>query len=549
MPGKYNASALRGDLFGGLTAGIIALPLALAFGVASGAGAAAGLYGAAALGFFAALFGGTSTQISGPTGPMTVVTAAAIASFSGDFASVCTVIILAGLLQIVFGALRLGVFVRFIPYPVISGFMSGIGVIILLLQIQPILGGPALDSPLAALAGLPEALRQMNPYSLGLAAASMAIVFLTPPRISRVVPSPLIALVVLSLAAHYFSFPTASIGAIPAGFPELRLPQPQLAQWSRMASLALALAVLGSIDSLLTSIVADSMTRKRHHSNKELIGQGLGNMAAGLFGGLPGAGATMRTVVNIKAGGTTRVSGIVHALFLLAVIMGLGPLTSVIPLPVLSGILVKVGVDILDYRLLRLVRKAPKQDLLVMLAVFGTTVFVDLIVAVGVGVALASLFLTYRIARQTQIRITEASGRTDAAQGAFDPRIRVIGIHGAFFFGSSALMQDKVDRMLGTRIVVVDCMEVPFMDISAVFALSEMIEKLQDAGVRVFLAISERQRDSLDAYGIRELVGEDNLFLSRGSALQVAQITIEDEDKQDRPTPAPKIGKPAGVAC
>mgnify|MGYP001023287189 CR=1 FL=1 len=551
MSGKYGATAFRGDLFGGLTAGIIALPLALAFGVASGAGPAAGLYGAAALGFLAALFGGTSTQISGPTGPMTVVTAAAIVAFSGDFASACAVIVLAGLFQILFGVLRLGAFVRFIPYPVISGFMSGIGVIILLLQIQPILGAPSVNSPLAAITHLPQALADASIPSLCLALASMAIVFLTPPRISRVIPSPLIALIALSLAAHSLKLPVASIGAIPSGLPAPRLPLFELSQWSRIVGLALALGVLGTIDSLLTSIVADSLTRKRHNSNKELIGQGLGNIAAGLVGGLPGAGATMRTVVNIKAGGTTRVSGMIHAVFLVAVLLGLGPLAAGIPLAVLSGILVKVGVDILDYRMIKLAKKAPKQDMLVMLAVFGTTVFVDLIVAVGVGVALASLFLTYRIARQTQIRITEADGKAEEELSGMDPRVRVIGIDGPFFFGSSALMQDKVDRMLGTRIVVVDCMRVPFMDISAVFALSEMIEKLKDAGVRVFLAISERQRDSLKGYGLRKLVGLDNLFLSLGTALQVAQLTVEDEDEQGghAPKPGAGAGKPAAAGC
>ncbi|SDK81574.1 sulfate permease, SulP family [Maridesulfovibrio ferrireducens] len=537
MKAGFKPTALRGDVFGGLTAGIIALPLALAFGVASGAGAAAGLYGAIILGFFATILGGTPTQVSGPTGPMTVVTATAVAAYSGDFQSVCMVIVLAGVIQILFGVFHLGGFVRFIPYPVISGFMTGIGVIIILLQIEPVLGCVGAGSPLMALAQMPEALANVSLPSLSLAVATMIIVFMIPPRITRVVPSPLIALVGMTAVAWTFHLPVPTIGEIPSGLPEFNLPSINLSQWSSIAGTAFALALLGTIDSLLTSIVADSVTKDHHDSNRELIGQGVGNALCGFMGGLPGAGATMRTVVNIKAGGRTRLSGVIHSMVLLVILLGAGPLAAHIPLAVLAGILVKVGVDILDYRLLRLVRKIPREDLMVMVTVFGVTVFVDLIVAVALGVTLAAIMTTWRIASQTRISILGAGKCKDKSfsdreiQEGSNFRIRVVTINGPFFFGTTSQMMDKVERLLGTRIVVVDCMEVPFIDISAVFALSEMVEKLRDVNIRVVLALEDGMYQRMKELGLIKIVGEENIFKSHGSALQMAQMLLDEEDE------------------
>jgi SulP family sulfate permease len=538
MNGFSSPAHLRGDVFGGLTAGIIALPLALAFGVASGAGAAAGLYGAMILGFFAAVFGGTRTQISGPTGPMTVVTASAVAAFSGDFQSVCMVIVLAGLMQIGMGMCRLGGFVQFIPYPVISGFMTGIGVIIILLQLEPILGSPGANSPAMAVVMLPAALANVSVPSLLLAVATMVIVFKVPPRISLVLPSPLIALVSMTLIAWGFDLPVRTIGEIPAGLPSFNLPAIDLGKWSHIAGTAMALALLGTIDSLLTSIVADSLTKERHNSNRELIGQGIGNAVCGLFGGLPGAGATMRTVVNINAGGRTRLSGVIHSVMLLAVILGAGPLASHIPLAVLAGILIKVGVDILDYRLLKIVRNVPREELAVMLTVFGITVFVDLIAAVAIGVTLAAVMTTWRISRKTRISIFGAETATELADVERDIqeisrfRIRVVTIKGPFFFGTTSQMADKIERLLGTRIVVINCMPVSFIDVSAVFALTEMIERLHNADIKVIVALHEGIRESMEKLGVVKLVGENHISLSHGSALQIALLLLEEEDER-----------------
>lgn len=539
MENGYSLRTFKGDFFGGLTAGVVALPLALAFGVASGFGAVAGLYGAIALGFFAALAGGTSTQVSGPTGPMTVIFAAAIVAFPGDASAVLGVVFIAGILQIVFGYLKVGVFIRYIPYPVISGFMSGIGVIIILLQLHPLLGAASVGSPLDAVLNLPASILNVNLHSLLLALITMAIVFLTPARISRIIPSPLLALLGGSLVSIAFHFQVAVIGEIPSGLPDFALPLFSVDLLPKIVPMALALAVLGVIDSLLTSVVADSMTKTKHNSNKELIGQGIGNIVASLIGGLPGAGATMRTVVNVKAGGTSRISGMTHSIFLLAILLGLGRYAALIPLPVLAGILMKVGVDILDYRLLRMVRRVPRQDLTVMLTVFVITVFVDLIVAVGVGVTLASLMITYRISSQSKIDVKGVPHQDwhrdleRTLEDETDYGIRTVSVMGAFFFGTTAKMQEQVSKLIGTKVVIINCLDVPFMDLSGYFALSEMIDRLINEKIKPILVVNEGVgiRQQMIAMGYGDLLGPDGLHTDFNDALHLAWEYLEYEEK------------------
>lgn len=496
MAGARGALAgLRGDLFGGLTAGVVALPLALAFGVASGAGAAAGLYGAIVLGLVAALLGGTRMQISGPTGPMTVVFASALVAVGGDLGLAMAVVLVGGLTQIALGVLRSGGLIRFIPYPVVSGFMSGVGVIIVLLQTAPLLGAAPQSSPLAAVLGLPGLLPQLEGEALLLGFLTLLVVFRTPMVVSRIVPAPLVALISMTALSVAAGFSVPVIGEIPAGLPALVLPKFSLETWTTALVLGTTLGVLGAIDSLLTSLVADSVTRTRHQSNRELVGQGVGNLLCAFVGGLPGAGATMRTVVNIKSGGRGRASGVVHSLFLLALLLGLGPLASQIPLAVLAGILIKVGVDILDYRLLRLLPNAPRADVAVMAAVFLLTVLVNLIVAVGVGVVLSMGLIIHRLVRQARFQVRPLplphdEGADDrGASAEMDSGIRVIEIDGAFFFGSASQLLDRVDQIIGTRIAVFDCSRVPFMDLSAQFTLEEMIERLRSQDIEALVVV------------------------------------------------------------
>jgi sulfate permease, SulP family len=494
-PALHNTHSVRADLFGGLTAGIVALPLALAFGVASGAGAAAGLYGAIVLGMAAALFGGTPMQISGPTGPMTVVFASALVTVGGDLHLAMAAVLVGGLLQIGLGFIKAGVLVRFIPYPVVSGFMSGVGLIIILLQWAPLLGAAPLTSPLASLLALPETLAAFNGAAFLLGGCTLLIVFLTPLSIRRLVPAPLVALIAMTLLSVMAGLDVPVIGAIPMGLPEITWPTFSIQSWTTVLVLGSTLAVLGSIDSLLTSLVADSLTRTRHHSNRELIGQGIGNALCAFVGGLPGAGATMRTVVNIKSGGRTRLSGATHALLLLALLLGAAPLAEHIPLAVLAGILVKVGMDILDYRLLKRVYSAPRMDVLIMFAVFVLTVFVDLIVAVGVGVVLSMGLIIHRLAQEARFTVLPIE---DMEKGSrMEGRVRVLEINGPFFFGSTSQMLDRVDQFIGTEVVIFDCRKVPFMDLSAKFVLEEMVENLHAQGIRPWVVTRPELRDGL----------------------------------------------------
>ncbi|MEO0851411.1 MAG: SulP family inorganic anion transporter, partial [Pseudomonadota bacterium] len=394
MAKYFDTSHLRGDIFGGITAGIVALPLALAFGVQSGLpdGAIYGLWGAILVGFFAALFGGTNTQVSGPTGPMIVVFAGVVASIGTDsLPLIFAAVVLAGLIQIALGVLRVGQYINLVPYPVVSGFMSGIGVIIISLQLPRFFGlTPDEPGPVGALMSMPAAIASANPVALLVGGLALAIIFLWPAKIAKWMPGALAALIIATVLSVFVKG-APLLGNIPVGFPDLVPPQLSMPELSIIVKAAITLALLGSIDSLLTSLVADNMTRTKHQSNRELIGQGIGNAVAGLFGSIPGAGATMRTVVNIRAGGVTRLSGMIHSLLLLTIVLVAAPLAEQIPQAVLAGILFKVGYDIIDWSYLRRAHKGPRWDLALMLLVLGLTVFVDLITAVGAGVVLAAL--------------------------------------------------------------------------------------------------------------------------------------------------------------
>ncbi len=493
MNNKLN---LKGNLFGGLTAAVIALPLGLAFGVASGLGATAGIYGAIILGFFASLFGGTATQISGPTGPMTVVIASAIATLHDNIHLLTTVILLAGIFQILFGFFKIGKFIQYIPYPVISGFMSGIGIIIIILQINPYLGVSADASVIHILSTLPSNILQANKYTFILATLTLLIMFFTPKKIAKTIPTPLIALVVLTPFSLYFNFQVPVIGEIPTTLPDFIVPSINFEDYKTIIILAFTLALLGTIDTLLTSIVADSITQTKHKPNLELFGQGIGNMLCSFVGAVPGAGATMRTVINVKSGGTNKLSGMIHALTLLAIVLFFAPLASKIPLAILAGILIKVGIDILDYRFLKIWKDSPKNDLIVMISVFLITVFIDLITAVGVGVVLSSLLIVYRITKETKIVIDDEK-EADLNYNLESKKIRIIKINGAFFFGTSTIFESKINSILDTKTIIIDISSVPFIDITAIFTLKDFILRLQNYDIKIIIVSQKKYKNKL----------------------------------------------------
>jgi len=528
---RLGAANLRGDVFGGVTAAIIALPLALAFGVASGMGPIAGLYGAICVGLFASLFGGTPSQISGPTGPMTIVSASIFTSFADQPAVAFTVVILAGAFQVLFGYLRIGRYINLMPYPVISGFMTGIGCILIIMQLEPLIGHAAPPNVLATLSILPEDFRSTNWQAMAVGLLSFGICVGAPKKIARIVPSPLIALVVCTFVAALFA-DIPVLGSVPSGLPNLQMPSVDFSLVNVMLLSALVLAALGSIDTLLTSLVADNMSRSLHDSDKELVGQGIGNIVAGLAGGLPGAGATVRTLANIKAGGRTPLSGVIHALLLFLIALGLGPVVAWVPHAALAGILLKVGVDVIDWRFIRRWHRAPRGDLVLTIVVLLLTVFVDVITAVGIGVVLASLMFVKTMADLQMQSITaivdEAPERfLDAAEtAAFREcagRAAILHMSGAMSFGAANEMMRRIAVVKPVDVLIIDLSGVPSIDGSAALALEELVQRAIDNGQEALVAGMQMPvARMLGRLGALDKLRETTRFTNRLEAIQDA---------------------------
>ena len=521
---------LKGDIFGGITAGIVALPLALAFGIqafggiddpsASSMGALAGLIGATFLGFFASLFGGTHSQISGPTGPMTVITApllsgvwAAQHSMSAVLISMSLAGLFCGLFQILFGILKIGKYVRYIPYPVLSGFMSGIGVIIIIQQLYPLIGCKSPVLVVDMITQFPERVAGGVSFTaLLLGLGTIAIIYLFP-LITKKIPSTLVALLVMTIISLFLNMDEKLlIGQIPAGFPMPAFAKEGLdlagLDWGLVLKASvipgLTLAGLGSIDTLLTSVVADNITKTHHNSNRELIGQGIGNMISGLFCGISGAGATMRTVVNVKSGGRTQISGMVHSLLLLAVLLGLGSLVRYVPLAVLAGILITVGWGIIDFKGFKDLLRIPRADAVVLIIVFLLTVFVDLLTAVGIGMVIACVLFMKRASDLVE------GGYSTSEMTNFDKespwqdeggmpdkvkhKIYIQRLNGPIFFGTITKFQQVMnDVPEDAKIVIIRMRLVSFMDQSGLYAMETAIKELQARGVLVLMTIIQPQ--------------------------------------------------------
>jgi len=536
---EVNLRHKSGDIYGGVTAAVIALPMALAFGVASGAGAEAGLYGAILVGLFAALFGGSPTLISEPTGPMTVVFTAVIAKLiasdpTNGMAMAFTVVILAGMFQILFGIMKLGKYVTLMPYTVVSGFMSGIGIILIILQIGPLLGQPAPSGGvIAVLQNLPVLIAGMQTSETVLAALTIAILFLIPKKLKQHLPPPLVALVACTVLSVIFLSDTdvRRIGEIPTGLPDLQLPMFSSDQWQIMLIDAVVLGMLGCIDALLTSVVADSITRKRHNSDKELIGQGIGNIMSGLFGGLPGAGATMGTVVSIQAGARSALSGLVRAGILLIVIMWAADLTSVIPLAVLAGIALKVGIDIIDWSFLKRAHSISGKGALITYGVILLTVFVDLIAAVGIGLFVANVMT---ITKLSELHASDVKAITDPDNTELEllerekeilreakGKIMLLHLRGTMIFGSSRAITRKNSQFGGCHSLIVDVADVGHLGVSASLALEEAIlEMINDGGSVYIVTTKEQALDRLDKLGVLKKIPEENIFTNRLEALE-----------------------------
>lgn len=522
---------------GGLTAGIVALPLALAFGEASGAGPIAGLYGAIIVGFFASLFGGTGAQISGPTGPMIVVFAGVFAGLSGDPKLVFLAVILAGVLQILLGILKFGQYIKLVPYPVVSGFMSGIGVIIIALQTARLFGHePEGKGTIPALISIPGAVSDPVWIALALGLLTLVIVFFWPKSLGKYIPGALAALLIGTLVS--VAIPGAPLlGDIPTGLPSLIIPTISSDAMFLVLEAAILLALLGAIDSLLTSLVADNMTRTRHNSDKELIGQGIGNTVAGFFGGIPGAGATMRTVVNIRSGGQTKISGMIHGTLLFAVAVSLAPLAAQIPHAVLAGILVKVGYDIIDVAYIKRAHKGPRWDLALMVIVLALTVFVDLITAVAVGVVLGALAFVKQTADLQLKSLASTEPRTENEQelellNNAKGKVTIFDFGGPLSFGAAADFGHQVREKWkdGQVALILDFSRVPDIDLSAIMAVETIAEDATLAHKQIIISgASGKVNELLHGLDVGQKIPEDHWFDDRLKALQFAVASLSDK--------------------
>ncbi len=541
---NYDFRTLRGDVFGGITAAVVGLPVSLAFGVASGLGAIAGMYGAVAVGFFAAVFGGTKSQISGPTGPMAVAMAVIVTSHADTLAEAFTIVIMAGLIQILLGVLRIGRFVAYTPYSVISGFMSGIGVIIILIQTLPFLGAAAATGgPLGAIRAWPDALSGLNMSAVAIATTTLVVGVAWPARFRRYLPPTLAALIAGSMLGILWLSNTPVIGEVPSGLPELQRLDLSPGFLVGAVQPALILALLGSIDSLLTSLVADSMTRTRHNPNRELVGQGLGNTVAGLIGGLPGAGATMGTVVNLRAGGRTQVSGVLRAGILLALVLGLGRFVEEIPHAVLAGILMKVGWDIIDWRFITRIHRVQREHLMVMVITMGLTVFLDLVTAVAIGLIAAGMASARQWERLELDSVVSVplldraflyGGNAPSGVDDFSARVGLVSMRGSFSVASSGKIIGAIGADIRDHeVVVMDFSDTVHIDDSAALVIEQLIDTAYDQDTEcIVMGLDGRPAVTMRALNVLRRVPADQFARTIEEAQEVSIRLLGERDAE-----------------
>lgn len=538
---RFENINLKGDFFGGVTTAIISLPLALAFGVASGAGAEAGLWGAIMVGLFASLFGGSSTLISEPTGPMTVIMTAVLTSMVAKYpetgiAMTFTVVMMAGAFQILLGTLKLGKYITLMPYSVISGFMSGIGVILIILQLSPLLGHAAPSGGvIGTLSALPDTLSNLDIKELFLGLLTLVVLFLFPQHYRKYVPAQLVALVAVTLiSVIIFDMDSIRrIGEIPAGLPSIVIPTINSDMFMTMVIDALVLGTLGCIDTLLTAVIGDSLTRQEHDSDKELRGQGLANMISGLFGALPGAGATMGTVTNIQVGARSPLSGVFRAAVLALVVLVAGGLTEPIPMAVLAGIAVYVGFNILDWSFIQRAHKVSVQGMAIMYGVMLLTVFVDLIVAVGLGVFISNIIIIERLSREQARQVKAISDAdeddvplTESERALLDKangKVLFFYLSGPMIFSVSKAISRQHTSISDYEVMILDLTDVPMIDVTVGLALENAINDALDANCKVYLLCPNKQtREQLEKFHVTDLVPDENTFKFRYEALKSA---------------------------
>ncbi len=488
----YNFQTMFGDVLGGITAAVVGLPVALAFGVSSGLGAAAGIYGAVAVGFFAAVFGGTRSLISGPTGSMTVAMAVIVTTYAQDMAQAFTIVIMAGLIQMLFGFLRIGRFVSYTPYSVIAGFMTGVGIIILSVQILPFMGAdPVTGGPVEALRNLPGIIEGFDLSAVGIAGVTLGVAIIWPSRLDKYLPSTLVALFAGIIVTVLWFSNAPTIGTVPTDLPVFKMPALSFDALVRAIEPAMVLALVGSADTLLTALVGDSMTRARHDPNKELFAQGIGAVVTGFIQGLPGSGATPSTIANIRAGGRTVVSGVIAVVILVVMILVLGDYVARIPNALLAGVLMKVALDTMEWRFVTRLLRIQREHMVVMLLTLGLTVFLDLVTAIAVGMIAAAVTSARQFERLeldsvvsvpildqsffgTEVR-EEDMGEEDME--SFSARVGLVALRGSFTVASSRKLLDTIGEDIREHeVVILDFSNTVYMDESAALVMERLIE-------------------------------------------------------------------------
>ena len=534
---KTRLKILAGDLLGSLNSAIVALPQALAFGVATGFGASAGVWGAIILCMIAGLIGGKIPLVSGITGPVTIVIASIMHALNADISSVILVIFMAGILQIILALTSLPAIVKYVPYPVISGFMNGIGVIIILMQLNPLIGCPVMSNTINSIGAFFHNLHNINTDALLIGGLTLAIVFAVPKRFNKIIPSQAIALVICTFISIKMGLNVDRISEISLNMPALTLPKTGLHEIITYFHYAVTLAIVLSAESLLTVLVADSLIKTKTSSRSILLGQGLGNLVCALSGALPGSAATMRTVAAINTGSTTRITAIINPLILLFLLFQLSGFVAQIPLAVLAGILIKIGYDIIDVKLIKVIKFAPKDDLYVLCLVFVLTVFYNLIVAVGAGITCATLLYAKRTADSAKL-VHKTVYDKDIAKleklldKDYKHKIRVVHIDGQFFFGSATQLVSQFEDIWGTKYLILDYSSDAKLDISAIFALEDIIIRLKAQGIKTLLVLkSDIIFKQLAEHQIVSQIGEKHVFFKELEAINYAKSCLKRSTK------------------
>ena len=535
---KSYLKIFAGDVLGSLNSAIVALPQALAFGVATGFGASAGVWGAIILCFIAGLLGSKVPLVSGITGPVTIVIASIMAALNADISSVILVIFMAGILQVILSLTSLPAIVKYVPYPVISGFMNGIGVIIIIMQINPLLGCPVMSNTITSISAFFKNLHTINYDALLIGVITLVIVFAIPKKFNKIIPSQAIALVICTLLSMKLGLNVDKISNISISFPHLTLPKADLHAVITYFHYAVTLAIVLSSESLLTVLVADSLLKTKTPSKGMLLGQGVGNMVCALTGSLPGSAATMRTVAAINTGSSTKLTAVINPLILMFLLFKLSGFVAEIPLAVLAGILIKIGYDIIDVKLLKVVKFAPRDDLYVLALVFFLTVFYNLIVAVGAGITCAALLYAKRTADsaklvQKTVYDKDIVKLEKLLEKDYNHKIRVVHIDGQFFFGSATQLISQFDEMLGTKYLILDYSSENLLDISAIFALDDIIVRLQSQKVKILVVLkSDKVKEQFEKHGIVNQLGDEHIFRTEPDAIDFAKKCIKKKVKK-----------------